>query len=123
LQTTHRNGDLPEGEGVSGDMIKRRLLLLLDGVFESACRLCIDNSDWKDLAGVITEYPAVELECGSHEVRVVDSKGRSSTDSWGQYYVSIVVFWLNNKKRQGAPRLKTSSYLKTTTMKSPFVIF
>jgi hypothetical protein len=70
--TTHGNGVLPEGEGVSRDMIKRRLLLVFDSVFEDTDRLCIGDFDWKDLANIVAVHPAVELECGSHDVLFVE---------------------------------------------------
>ena len=66
--TVYRNGDLPEGEGAGIDIVKHVLILVLDSVFEGADGLCICNFDWEYLASIIAIYPAVELECGRHEV-------------------------------------------------------
>ena len=58
---------LPEGEGVCANMVKTGLLLL-DGFLEGADRLCIRNFDREYLTNMVVKYPAVELECGRHEV-------------------------------------------------------
>jgi hypothetical protein len=56
----HRN--LPQTEGVCGDMIKYRPFLLLDIFLEGADRLCGRNLDREYVVGIIVVDEAVEFE-------------------------------------------------------------
>jgi hypothetical protein len=56
------DGDFPEFEGTCGDVIKFRLLLLLDGFLEGADGLCSGNFDREYVAGVIALDETIEYE-------------------------------------------------------------
>jgi hypothetical protein len=51
-------------EGICGDMIKYRLLLLLDIFLEAADGVCSRYLDGEYVTGIITEYETVKLEDG-----------------------------------------------------------
>ena len=55
-------GNIPEGERVRSDVIKHRLLLVLDGLLKGTDRLCTCNLDQKDSAGIITMNETVKFE-------------------------------------------------------------
>ena len=63
----YRKRHLPEGEGVCANVVETELHLL-NGLLEGADRLCIHNFDQEYLINMVIKYPAVELECGRHEV-------------------------------------------------------
>jgi len=60
--TASEDGNLPKNEGVGGNVVKCRPLLVLDRVLESPDRRCPFNHDWKDAIGIFTENPTIELE-------------------------------------------------------------
>jgi len=59
---------LSEVEGVSGEMIKCRLLLVLDHLLESVNSLVVGNLNCEDAPRIITitEDTTVELKCVRH---------------------------------------------------------
>jgi len=61
---------LPEVEGVSSEMIKCGLLLVLDRFLEGADGLVLGDLDREDAPRIVTvtEDPTVELQCVGHAV-------------------------------------------------------
>jgi hypothetical protein len=58
----HRDGNIPEVEGVCVNMFQSDLFLVLNGVFESADEFVVRDFDGKNLAGVIALDETVKFE-------------------------------------------------------------